>query len=145
MAGNFFDGQFFGGGFFGAVSTATTTETPLGGSKPRKKVRGPYWDSAVYEAYIQRCIVERQAPRESVEVAVLKEALVDEVELRRRQEGIDLSVLIKENEILERLIRMEKAKRDLAAIKSRQQQIARQIQEYEDEEAMALLALFDEM
>jgi len=76
-----------------------TTESPLGGSKPRKKIRGPYSDPRIFEEYVKRCIAEREAPRQNVEVAVLKEALVAEVEQREETGIAETATLLRENQI----------------------------------------------
>ena len=119
------------------------TPTPLGGSK--RRIRGPYSDPRIYEAYIARCIAEREAPRTKLVKAILKESLVQEVEKRRSTDYAERDALINENEILQRLVAMEMARRDLNAIHARQLQIERQIELLEQEEAGILLALFDDM
>lgn len=137
-AQNFFGGQFFGGDFF-----ATGGAAPIGGSK--RKIRGPYSDPRIYEDYIKRCIAEREAANRPIEVAVLKDALVAEVEKREQFEYSERDALIRENQILKRLLALAKAKRDVAAMLARQKQIQEQIEEFEEQEAGALLALFDDM
>src|SRR5882762_2725238 len=99
----------------------------LGGSKP-KKIRGPYSDPLVYEAYIARCIAEREAPRVNVEIAIIKEALVQEVEQRLEYDYTEVDALIRENQLLQRLLALESANRDLEAIETRQDQIMSQIE-----------------
>lgn len=130
----------------GAVAVAVRSAVvPDGGTKARPRVRGPYSDPRIFQAYIERCIAERNAPRQNVEVATLKEALIDEVELRRTADLAERDLLLREAQILRRLLAIETARRDIAALTARQNQIARQIQQMEDDEASALLALFDEM
>jgi hypothetical protein len=130
---------------WGGVAAAIPV-TPIGGSRnPHKKVRGPYSDHRIYEQYIARCIAERAAPRTDTAEAVLKEALVGEVE-ERWQTGYDeRDALLRENLILERLLTLETARRDLRAIELRQRQIARQLDALDKEEAGILLALVDWM
>lgn len=117
----------------------------LGGSKPHKKRRGPYSDPKIFEEYIKRCIAEREQPRVSVQAAVLKEALVHEVEERTETAYAERDALLRENQILEQLLAFETAKRDLQAIKARQRQIDRQLRDIESDEVSFLLAVFEEM
>lgn len=140
-------GQAFGvawGGSWGQVGAAPAVQAPnTTGTKRKKKLRGPYSDPRIYEAYIERCIAERQAPRENVEAAVLKEALIDAVQTRAQAN--ELQAITKENAVLHRLIAMEKVKRNVASITARQRQIAARIEELEDDEARAVITLLDEM
>lgn len=121
------------------------TEPTLAGSKARKRIRGPYSDPRIYQAYIARCIAEREKPRINIEVALLKEALVDEVEKRRQTTYDEYDALIRENHILERLISFERTKRDLSAIASRQRQISVQIDEIMEQEAQSIIMLLNDM
>lgn len=146
MATSFFSGAFFGGEFFNSGVTPPVVQPEqlsLGGSKPKRKVRGPYSDPRIFEEYVKRCIAEREAPRVNVEAAILKEALIAEVE--RRDTGAEVAALINENQILKRLVALETTKRDVQAILARQRQIERQIEEMEEEEIRNILVLFDEM
>ncbi len=106
-----------------------------GASKRKKKVRGPYSDPAIYEAYVQRCIDERNVPRETpVAVSVLKEELIATVESRPQHGLFDRPVLLDELSILVRLQAVEKAKRALSAIAARIRQIQKQLKQLEDEQ-----------
>jgi hypothetical protein len=116
----------------------------LGGGS-RKKIRGPYSDPRIYEAYIARCIAEREKPRINLEAALVKEALVEEVEERHQTGYAEYDALIRENQILERLLALETAKRNLSAITARQRQIATQIEALEDDETRSVIMLLDEM
>lgn len=119
-------------------------ESRLGGTKARrKKIRGPYSDPRIFEAYIKRCIAEREAPRVNVEVAVLKEALVEAVE--QRPDDAEFVALARENTILKRLVAVETTKRDFQALQARQRQIEQQLEELEDEEMRNILMLFIEL
>lgn len=142
-------GQAFGGAWadsWGPVGAAPAIQAPdTAKTKRKKKVRGPYSDPRIYEAYIERCIAERQAPRGNVEVAVLKEALIDAVQERRQADAAELEAITKENELLHRLIAMEKVRRNVESITARQRQISARIEELEDDEARAVITLLDEM
>jgi len=118
---------------------------PPGGAKARRKIRGPYSDPRIYEAYIARCIAERERPRVNVQVAIIKEALVAEVEERRETEYAEIDALLRENQLLERLLALEATKRDAQAIAARQRQIALQIDEIEEEETLTVLRLLDDL
>lgn len=120
-------------------------EVQDGGSRGRKKIRGPYSDPRIYEAYIARCIAEREKPRINLEAALVKEALVEEVEERHQTGYAEYDALIRENQILERLLALETAKRNLSAITARQRQIATQIEALEDDETRSVIMLLDEM
>jgi hypothetical protein len=132
-----------------AVTPSPTVQvgepSTLGGSKPHKKRRGPYSDPKIFEEYIKRCIAEREQPRVSVQAAVLKEALVHEVEERTETAYAERDALLRENQILEQLLAFETAKRDLQAIRARQRQIDRQLRDIESDEVSFLLAVFEEM
>jgi len=117
----------------------------LGGAKARRKIRGPYSDPRIYEAYIARCIAERERPRVNVQAAIIKEALVAEVEERRETEYAEIDALLRENQLLERLLALEATKRDAQAIAARQRQIALQIDEIEEEETLTVLRLLDDL
>lgn len=140
-------GQAFGaawGGSWGPVGSASAVQAPnTTAAKRKKKARGPYSDPRIYEAYIERCIAERQAPRDNVEAAVLKEALIDAVQARARAD--ELAAITKENALLHKLIAVERIKRNVASITARQRQIAARIEELEDDEARAVITLLDEM
>jgi len=122
-----------------------TAPDAAGGSKAKRKVRGPYSDPRIFEEYIARCIAEREAPRVNVEKAVLQEALVEIVDERARAQQTELSSLIRENKILGKLISLERAKRSISAIASRQAQIRLQIQRMQDEEDEAILSLLQDL
>lgn len=116
-----------------------------GGTRNRKKIRGPYSDPRIYEAYIARCIAEREKPKVNLEVALVKEALVEEVEEREQTGYAEYDALIRENQLLERLLALETAKRNLSAIAARQRQIAVQIEAIEDDETRSIIMLLDDM
>lgn len=143
---NFFGGAFFGGGFFGAGTETDTAATY--GARRKKKVRGPYSDPKIFDEYVRRAIAERTAPRLDPQKAVLQEALLHEVELRRRQDIIGLDTLTRENETLKALIEVERNRRDLKALKARAQQIGEQYAILEKQEAdrdeLALMRVFNE-
>lgn len=111
----------------------------------KKRIRGPYSDPRIYEAYIARCIAEREKPRVNLEVALVKEALVDEVEERRQTEYAEYDALVRENQLLERLLAFERTKRNLAAIAARQRQISIQIEELMEQEAQSIIMLLNDM
>lgn len=127
------------------VTPPPPPEVPVGGARARKKIRGPYSDPRIYKAYIARCIAEREKPRLNVEMALIKEALVDEVEERRQTEYAEYDALIRENQLLERLVALGETKRDVTAIAARQRQIAGQIEDLEDDEDRSVIMLLDEM
>lgn len=131
---------------FAPQAVIETVSSLLGGSKPKKKIRGPYTDPRIYEEYIERCIAERNVPRENVEVAILKEALVEQVSQRRTEaEDVQYATLVSENQILARLVETETARLNLQALRARQGQIAKQLADIEEEEIRQLLMVWEEM
>jgi hypothetical protein len=142
IQGNFFGGAFFGGGFFGPLPTATIGSK---GHARKKKIRGPYSDPRIFEAYVQRCIAERAAPRVDPAKAAVQEALIHEVEQRRAQDIVTLDALVSENEALRAVIDVERSKLGLRALRARQEQIGRQVQAMKKEwETVNLLhAMFE--
>lgn len=138
----FWSEGFWAPGFWDSAASGVEP-SEIAGSKRKKKVRGPYSDPRIYEAYIERCIAERQAPRGNVEAAVLKEALIDAVQARAQAN--ELAAITKENELLHRLIAMENIRRNVESITARQRQIAARIEELEEDEARAVITLLDEM
>jgi hypothetical protein len=117
----------------------------VGGSKPRKRIRGPYSDPLIFEEYIKRCIAEREVPRADVATAMLQESLIEVVQTRKSREFAELETLLEENQLLMRLLVIEGTKRNVTVLEARRRQVEQQLQKLHDEEETVLLALFDEM
>lgn len=136
-------GAAFGGAWgdsWGSIGAAVEVANEGGGS--RGKRRGPYSDPTIYEAYIQRCIAEREKPKENVAAVELKKALVEQVEARWNDKTDEFDALIRENTILKALLEIERVKKNVAAIQARLQQIARQFEDEEEQQILSIAADF---
>lgn len=120
-----------------AFDSSSGLVQPSYGSKGKKKrIRGPYSDPLVYEAYIQRSINELRQPQKNPVLAKAIEELAVIVSLDDEDEErlAELASLSKERDALQKLISLEKAKVSAAILRARQASIERRLEDLELEE-----------
>lgn len=120
-----------------AFNASSGLVQPSYGSKGKKKrIRGPYSDPLVYEAYIQRSINELRQPQKNPVLAKAIEELAVIVSLDDEDEErlAELASLSKERDALQKLISLEKAKVSAAILRARQASIERRLEDLELEE-----------